>query len=383
MADRFLPSESLGSPFRPRLEGIFGPEIPVFQPSQMMGNTPESDIGMTGRMQGQFGGNINSPEMPMQRSRIESSYSPETRYQDMYEQILGSMPQREDPSIWRRLGAIFAGNPQEQEAFKYAPFNRKMQDWENRREAIEPGLTAERYSNANERQVRSSEMQNEAANRRITVQEEDLKRKEREGEVKAEQRNEEIKIRKQRADTYQYRTENPNKIIKEDDKGNLIGVDPQSGEVEYLLDSDGDPIKSINLTPEQRHNNRMKEIAAQGANALSRTRVAGEEARKTEGVRSANDAKEIAARGEQARTTKATPSVKAIDDPNSVQTTTSSVTVKDAKGVPQGTRTTTTQRSTQKGSNVGVKMKFPDGTTRLVPKDRQKEMEKVGGKVVP
>src|SRR5688572_4524930 len=161
--------------FRPRIEGIFGPTQPVFQPARSIFGEPQTgtDIGMEGRMQGQF----EAPPMqlgntpPMEQNRMQEAYSPDTYFQDLYRKSIEGMPQREEPSILRRIASIFAPN---QEEFKYAPYNRKLSDWNMRREAIEPGLTAERYANTNERAIKNSEMQNEAANKRIDIQRADL-----------------------------------------------------------------------------------------------------------------------------------------------------------------------------------------------------------------
>ncbi len=373
------------SPIRPRLEGIFGPEQVPFQMSRnLFGDQArsESDIGMEGRMQGMFKpqGELKVPEDDLDNpyARMQELYSPETYFQDEYKKLLSSIPERNKPGIWRKLGAIFAGNPEEQQHALYAPYERNLQDWDLKRKALEPGLNAERYGNVNERQVAANIMQNESTNKRIDLQEGELRRKEKADEAKNKQNDEKIKIQRQRANAYIYGKENPNKIIKEDSNGNLITIDPQSGDTEYLLDDDGDPIKSINLTPEQRHNNRMSEIKAQADAAMARTKVAG-----------ANTIAAAKVRGEQARTTKTTPPAKAVSDPDKVDTTTSTVQVKDAEGKSVGTRTTTTQKTTQAGRNTGIKMqlpptpKYPKGRIALVPKSDVDKVKAQGGKVVP
>jgi hypothetical protein len=367
--------------FRPRLEGIFGPTMPVFKPAANLFGEPraESDIGMEGRMQGQFESDPIQLSNNAPMNRMQEAYSPETYFQDLYRKSIEGMPQREEPSVLRRIASIFAPN---QEEFKYAPYNRKLADWNMRREAIEPGLTAERYANTNERAIRSSEMQNEAANRRLDIQTQDLRRKEKVDEVKASQGEERLKIQKHRADTYRYRTENPNNQLTEDDKGNLMAFNPQTKAIEYLLDDDGQPIKGTALSEFDKLKLQIKsreELARLQSNLdlreeaqRQRNRLAEEEVRQRNRIELERE------QGKQSRETKTT-------SPNegNVQTTTSSVTVKDAEGKPQGTRTTTTQRSTQKGNNVGVKMKTPGGRIVLVPKDKVDEATKKGGKVVP
>lgn len=367
--------------FRPRLEGIFGPTQPVFQPSRnLFGDQArsESDIGMEGRMQGQF---ESQPIQlgQIQPDRMQETFSPETYFQDLYRKTLEGMPQREDPNIWRRLGSIFMPNREEQERFKYAPYERKMGDFESRLKAIEPGLTAERYANTNERAIRSSEMQNEAANRRIDVQERNIASQEEKRRADIERDRERTGIQKNRAETYRYRTENPNNQMFEDKDGNILAFNPQTKKTEYLLDPEtGQPIKSNILSPYEKQQLQLE---------LIRERAL--ESRRLEGMRTSNDLRienqrasnrigAIREQGAQSRATKTT-------SPNegNVQTTTQTTQVKDPTGKVTGTRTQTTQRSTQKGSNVGVKMRAPNGRIVLVPKDKVEEAKKQGGKVVP
>lgn len=374
-----------------RLRDIFTTQPESFQMSPMIGpNVPSSDIGMSGRMQGSFEPSINfgdassmdAGRVSPTNNRMNELYTPQTEFQDRYRSLLDQMPERNDPSIWRRLGALFhgglgGGNSQEQMKFLYAPYLRNLEDFDVKMKALEPGLNAERAGNINERQIASNILTNESTNRRLDIAAADQERKEREGEEKLRQNEEKIKIQRQRAETYRFRTENPNAEIREDASGNLIAINPQTKKVEYLLDDEGQPIKGNSVSEfdkiKLQIQGRKEVIAAQTAADLNE-----------EAVRQRNRIALEREQGEQARQTKTTN-----PDEGKVETTTSSVTVKDAEGNPRGTRTTTTQRSTQSGNNVGVKMqlpptkKYPRGRIALVPKSDVEKVRKAGGKVVP
>lgn len=381
----FLPGE-LGP--SPTISNVFGPS----DPARNLFGSPmaESDIGTAGRLEGVFG----NPEVmipgggipgrttgtftgePIMRGRMEELYSPENFFQEEYKRLLSQAPERKEPGILRRLGAIFAGSPEEQERFKYAGYYRDLGDFENKLKAIEPGLQAERYANTNERQLAANVMQNEAANRRISVQEQEAASREAKREADIQRDKERTAIQRNRAETYRYRTENPNNVLTEDDQGNLMAFNPQTKKIEYLLDDDGQPIKGSSLSEfdkiQLQVKGRKEVIAAQTAADLREEEIRQRNRINLERERTAGDIK-----------VRTTPPATSKDDPNKVDTTTSTVILRDKEGKPIQSRTTTTQKSTQAGKNVGVRMRTPDGRIVLVPKDKVEEAKKKGGKVVP
>jgi len=103
-----------------------------------------------------------------------------------------------------------------------------------------------------------------------------------------EQKQQDIDIRKQRADVYKFRAEHPGAKFERGDDGILRAMDPITQQVTELGRTGMSDEEVINLNQE---------------NALGRISTTGEEARKTVGARGEEERKNITARGEETRIT--------------------------------------------------------------------------------
>jgi hypothetical protein len=247
----------MGSPFLPnlRFQNLFG--IPD--------NTglPNPSTGF-----GTYTGQPMAPENPLE------AYKPDTQAQEMLYRMLGEMPQRREPGILRKIaGSLInlGGDPNATEDALYGPYRRQMTDWQMKWKPTLDVANQERASNVNLRQIATSAAANAAAQRRLDIQAGESERKAREG-----QQN--IAIREKRAATYDWKARNPNHTVKTDSEGRLIGIDPQTNESQFITGPDGQPVRSNELSDEDKINLQL------GA-SLKRIAATGAEARKTEAVR--------------------------------------------------------------------------------------------------
>src|SRR5688572_29014276 len=145
--------------------GIFSGNQPIDQPRNRMAGSFESGFDPSKIYNPASGGNNaamtgQQADRPVMQSDIvgliNSLYTPEKTYTDMYEKTLSERPERNKPGIGRKIAAsalgFFGGVPAAEEHM-YGGYNRKMRDWHDRMEALEPGLTAEKNTNANNRQL--------------------------------------------------------------------------------------------------------------------------------------------------------------------------------------------------------------------------------------
>jgi hypothetical protein len=290
-----------------------------------------SQLNMTGEREG----NLNQV------------YSPQHEYSDLYRRGLDEMPQRNKPGMLRKILAITAGvglgSPEAGDQALYAPYYRQMGDWQERMRALQPGMTAERYENTNERMMNRDILANKERDRQNDIRERDVARRE-----QLDKSN--IEIRQQRADAYaqnlEFKQQHPKHELKAVPGGNYVWFNPEDPE-EGPIDTG---IKTGTMS-------KVEEINLGQKNALSRIAATGAEARKTENVREGNRQSDIAARGAQARTTKA-----AASDTGS--TTETTVTVTDAEGKPVGTRKTLAKKIPGTPSNEKMhRMQYKDKNT--------------------
>jgi len=244
----------MGSPFLPnlRFQNLFG-----IDPSQGMPN-------------------IQAPQQPMGPEHMNplEAYKPDTQAQEMLYRMLGEMPQRQEPGILRKIaGSLInmGGDPNATEDALYGPYRRQMTDWQTKWKPTLDVANQERASNVNLRQIATSAATNAAAQRRLDIQAGESERKAKEG-----QQN--IAIREKRAATYDWKARNPNHTVKIDSEGRLIGVNPQTNESQFITGPDGQPVRSNELSDEDKINLQL------GA-SLKRIAATGAEARKTEAVR--------------------------------------------------------------------------------------------------
>lgn len=150
-----------------RMNKLFAPDTPIeggydkptyVQPGSTI--TPGDEVrGIDNRLGSiTMGRNAAMGSNPYDDSDIgklmNTLYSPEHRYSDLYEQELNKMPQRTKPSTGRKIVATLAGmggGVKAADQVLDAPYNEALGDWEAKMKYLSPGMTYERYANSNER----------------------------------------------------------------------------------------------------------------------------------------------------------------------------------------------------------------------------------------
>jgi hypothetical protein len=155
---------------------MYPPFDPTFGPPQL-GLRPE-DFTML-RMQSLYDPqNVGMPTRDAGDDMMEllaQLYKPENKMSDLYQSALQQMPQREEPSKMRKIGAAIAGlgagvhpsayshgaalgfestpgaQQAAQEEFAYRPYNRKMADFKTKTDVLAKGANEEEKSNINKR----------------------------------------------------------------------------------------------------------------------------------------------------------------------------------------------------------------------------------------
>lgn len=239
---------------------------PKRSPTDPYGNSqafPESDML----------GNID----PLSSSSEGLGLDPRDEQYEQFVQLLSLMPKRADfePSKFRRFAAMMAGlgaggpagissgapigyrsNVEEglknQRMILDEPYDKAMYDWNSQAKPLLEASKLENTKNVNSRiassNVRSAELREKGIERQL-LRDEQLKAKE---DADLARKNEELKVRQQRANTYDYRTKNPNHVYQTDKDGYVYSVNPQTNKTEYLTDDDGDKIQSSRLSDRDR-----------------------------------------------------------------------------------------------------------------------------------
>lgn len=256
-------------------------------------NMLSQGIAPTGKPFGNlFQPQVDQAQSPNQLDQIAQIFGhPNTTQFDKLSGLVNQIPQRSDfaqpsrtQSILQEIASLgsgvapagmWGGNPvgiktdpmaiiANQQALRDQPYNRAIADFKTKEEPLEKLSQLESTRNTTDRTI---------ANNILTQKlgQDKLEESARKTDLADKAKEDDRKIRQQRADAYEYRVMNPNKMIKEDSSGYFIAVDPQTGRTEYILDKEGDPIKSSNLDPRAKlnlmHENRMEEIGASGDEA--------------------------------------------------------------------------------------------------------------------
>lgn len=277
-----------------KLSNIFSPTGQTTPQNFPIGSVGGQQIGMDTPSQGGIAG-----DQPDLNTAIQQLLNPQDTQFKSFSDLINQMPQRSayQPSKFRQVAAAIAGmgtgspvgiangqvvgfksNIPEglkvQQAIKDEPYNQALTDWANKLEPTGKIAQMEANRNVNLRQTGLGALQRQQ-------QQEKIDETERQNEAKNKQAEENIAIRKQRADVYEYKAKNPNSIIKEDSNGNLIAIDPQTNKSDTILDSDGNPVKSSVMTDAEKlkqvQENKEKEITLRGT-----------QSRLTEGFKQAN-----------------------------------------------------------------------------------------------
>ncbi len=106
------------------------------------------------------------------KSRMNQLYQPDTTMTDKFHQMINQMPQREDPSTWRKIAAIGAsfGGQDDVEKTLYSPYHRKMQDFQTNLKPVEEAAKLEMGNNVNLRSVANQILSQESGQRRLERQ---------------------------------------------------------------------------------------------------------------------------------------------------------------------------------------------------------------------
>lgn len=204
--------------------------------------------------------------------RLQELYSPETTASDRLSQLLGQYPQREKPGVWRKIGASIVGMGGGIEAADRAlnaPHNRAVEDWQRQVRPAEYAANQERYNNSNERMLANQVMTQERNDRKF--------------DHTVEKDKKSLELRERRTQVYEWKTRNPNMIIKMDNEGNFVGINPQTGKPTYITDADGQPINGREMSWQDKQNilqenalERIGETAKAGLNRIGASGVVQE-----------------------------------------------------------------------------------------------------------
>lgn len=229
-------------------------------------------------------------EEPDIASMMKGMYNPSTMAADKFAQLLSQYPEREKPSILRRIGAMivdYTKGPQAGQAMMDQGFNEKLTDWKNQVGPAQQAANLERYENVNDRTM--------AYQHASTVL------KERALEQKAQNEDRRAKVYEGRAAVYKWKTENPAHKFIFPPGGNVMAIDPFTNQTTTLTDDEGKPIPTGIMTETDKINANQK-------NRIAQIQESGGQARKTEEVRQENRLDVVEARGTESRKTKSTPS---------------------------------------------------------------------------
>lgn len=209
-----------------------------------------------------------SPDMGFDPSaRMHELYTPEMGASERFNSLIDKYPDRENykPSVLRRIGAGLVGafgsrGPEQGINFRNAPYNNALSDWKTQMGPAQQAAALERQTNANNRQLATSTVNEELTNRRIDEK------------SKIDDRN--AKIREDRAEVYRLKSLGPN--YKFDFKGpKVIVTDSSTGKVQ-VTDVDTGSLSDTD------------KMALQQDNAMEQIGARGDQARQTENVRQGN-----------------------------------------------------------------------------------------------
>ncbi len=202
-----------------------------------------------------------------QPTKPSYDYTPEHEGIDQMHQLIANMPQRHKPSMMRKIfGGIeqaLGGGPGAYDNVTNGPYYQEMQDWYTKFKPVEDLANQERGVNTQNRQFAQGMAANDLRQQQI--------------DSTTANNNEKNRIAVSRVALETWKANHPNLKPQEDSHGLLFTVD-LTGKVNYLLRPDGEPIKGIELTPEQKldmndTNNKVKIGMNDADNAAAMERV--------------------------------------------------------------------------------------------------------------
>jgi hypothetical protein len=187
-----------------RPTGIFG--IPLKKqgiPKEPLFETPKIEL---------------SQERPEKEFDIRDIYQPDTRATDAFMQLMREIPQREKPTLSRRIlaGLTTLGpeGAQGGERVLYGEHARRMQDFGVKADLLKDLAQSERSANVNERLLASQILRQDIADRRLAETE------------RAHRATEEN--REKRYQLSQFMANNPNHQIRVDESGEFVAFNPKN-----------------------------------------------------------------------------------------------------------------------------------------------------------
>lgn len=223
----------------------------------------------------------NMPDNDMDKIRqiYGELYQPEHEGIDRMTQMINTMPERNHPSMLRKIfGGIaqgLGGGPEAYENIAYAPYRREMQDWQTKFKPIEDLANQERGVNANSRQFAQSVVGNQLGQDKLNLAENKMR-------SDREIQDAKLEVTRFRAAAYDYKQRHPNHQYKTDEQGRLLAVDPTTNKTEYVLDpQSGEPVQSDKLSDEQKMEMQLK-------NQKELIGIRAGNARQLEGIRQTN-----------------------------------------------------------------------------------------------
>lgn len=147
-------------------------------------------------------------------------FTPEDKYSRMFGEMLGQMPQRENPNVWRKIAALIGGSltgdMRGVDQALHAPYYRKLEDWKTRMQPIQVAASDERARNREERMYTQSERSARIRERGIESQEERARAR--------------LDLDRQKLELAKLKQDNPNMVFREQRGGNIFAFNPQTGE---------------------------------------------------------------------------------------------------------------------------------------------------------
>jgi len=209
--------------------------------------------------------NLPRPEESQVSQWLGELYQPEMRMQNIFNELVGQFPERDEPSKWRKIAAAIYGMSREDpfkaaQGYAQAPFYSQLEDWEKRLEPVMKAADLERESNVNRRIMAEQTIQ-----RRLQeLRDAEARRK---AEVSETQKQQDVDTRRMRAEVYAFRNMNPDYKIVAPRGGNMIAVNPRDpSKIIPLVDPEtGKPIPSGLMSETDR-------MAMQLSNTLEVTR---------------------------------------------------------------------------------------------------------------
>lgn len=239
---------------------------------------------------------------PTTLDAVAKLFKPQHSASDQLQNQLNNVPLREDYAPSKKdkvLANIFSLGGVNRDIYHRIAddkYNTALTDWDIKTKPLAKLADDENRDNTNNATAWNNNRARDIAQENVDRQE----RRDRETKDTADKR---IEIQARREKAYTYRTLNPNHVIKQDENGFLIGISPTNDKAAYVLDSDGQRIKSSVLSDYDK-----AAIKFNDSSALISQRAA--ESRRTNQEASDNieerEKRLVPIRGEEARRTKET-----------------------------------------------------------------------------